>query len=372
MKISNETKVGILAVVALAMGIWGFKFLKGVNVLTPAQTFYVRYDDVAQLRPSSPVFLNGLQIGVVKSLAQDPENGQKIIAALNVERGYLIPKNAVAVIISASLMGGKAVDLQFETPCLDGDCAESSDFLQGRLQSFLESTLGDPAELDAYTKRLQVGLTAVYDSIADPNDPQGFGKTLVGLQVTLTNLAITTAKINRMLDGTTANLATTMQNAANITGAISDGNQNIKNALANLDAATAQLKNVDFGKTMGKAESSMDSVNRALSALRGTLNSTSQTLQKVDVLTQKLTTGEGTAGKFLTDPELYDNLVRDTRHLHLLMQDLRINPKRYTTVKLKLFGKNKTPGYENPIDDPAYQLLMDSLEMDYSKKHLKQ
>jgi hypothetical protein len=54
--------------------------------------------------------------------------------------------------------------------------------------------------------------------------------------------------------------------------------------------------------------------------------------------------------------------------MELLLQDLRLNPKRYTTVKLKLFGKNKTKDYANPIDDPAYQMLVDSLERAYSKK----
>lgn len=368
LKISNETKVGILAVVALALGIWGIKFLKGVNILTPAKTFYVRYSDVQMLLTSSPVLLHGLQIGVVKSLDQDPEDGTKIIATLNVDRGFNIPKDARAVIVSSSLIGGKAVKLDFKTPCSNGDCAESGDFLEGKVQSFLESTIGDPAEMDVYTERLQRGLTAVYDSIADPNDPQGFGKTLVGLQTTLTNLAITTAKINRMLDETSGGLATTMNNAAKITGNISESNQNIKNALANLEVVTAQLKNADLSKTVGKAGGAMDSVTLALSSLKTTLKSASSALGTVDSLAQKMSSGGGSFSKILTDPELYDNLARDTRHLHLLMQDLRLNPKRYTTVKLKLFGKNKTKGYQNPLEDPAYRMLIDSLEREYSKK----
>jgi hypothetical protein len=60
--------------------------------------------------------------------------------------------------------------------------------------------------------------------------------------------------------------------------------------------------------------------------------------------------------------------MRTTRHLSLLEQDLRLNPKRYTTLKVKVFGKNKTPGYTNPLEDPAYQMLIDSLEKDHQMK----
>ena len=49
------------------------------------------------------------------------------------------------------------------------------------------------------------------------------------------------------------------------------------------------------------------------------------------------------------------------------MQDLRLNPKRYTTVKLKIFGKNKTPRYTSPLDDPAYRMHLDSLERTFGK-----
>ena len=64
LKISNETKIGLLAAAAIAVGIWGFQFLKGINVLTASQSFYIRYNDVEGLRPSSPVFISGHQVGM--------------------------------------------------------------------------------------------------------------------------------------------------------------------------------------------------------------------------------------------------------------------------------------------------------------------
>lgn len=367
-KIRNETRIALLAIAALALAIWGFKFLKGINILTASKTFYVRYNNVDQLRPSSPVFINGFQVGMVKDMYVDQADDRTIIAVLNIDRGVDVPKNTRATIIGLSLMGGKAIELQFDQPCNGADCAESGDYLQGAAKSFMQSLVGDPRQLDAYMERLQVGLTAIYDSIADPRDPQGFGRTLVALQHSLTNIVAMTDKINRMLDLSTAGMASTVNNTAEITRTIRDGNQNIASLLANLDAVSKQLKDASLDISAGKANTALDSVTTSLAALRQTLVATQKTIGKVDALAENLVKGKGTAGKLLNDEQLYDNLVRASQQIQLLTQDLRLNPKRYTTVKLKIFGKNKTKGYVNPIDDPFYQGVVDSLERDYIQK----
>lgn len=367
-KISNETKIGLLAIVAIALGIWGFKFLKGMNVLTASQTFYIRYDNVEQLRPSSPVFINGLQVGMVKDIFVDPEDDQTIITVINLERRIDIPKNTVAVIVSESIMGGKAIDLEINGTCNGGDCAQSGDYLTGRTKSFFESVIGNPKELDAYTERLRIGLTALYDSIADPRHPQGFGHTLVALRNSLTNIALMTSKINNLLDASAAGLTATANNTAEITKAIRESNQSIKSMLDNMSVFAAQLKDAGIDKTGQKAAVLMDSLNLTLTTLRSTLSSSESAVTKLDTLMAGLARGEGSMGLLLNDPEFYNNTVRTTRQLHLLLQDLRLNPKRYNTVKLKIFGKNKTKDYEIPLDDPAYQMLVDSLERDYSQR----
>ncbi|MDX2136070.1 MAG: MlaD family protein [Saprospiraceae bacterium] len=368
LKINNETKIGILALVALALGIWGFQFLKGINILKTSKTFYVKYANVDQLRPSSPIFINGLEVGTVKDMYVDPEDDKTIIAVLNIEQPVDIPKETKATIIGLSLMGGKAIELEIPYPCKGRDCARSGDFLEGRTKSFLESMIGKPEEIDAYTSRLQLGLTSVYDSIANPDNPQGFGRTLVALDQSLQNIAELTRKINRLLDVSTASFAATAENAAEITRTLRDNKQNINDMMANLAAVSEQLNKARFDVTADKAGAAIDSLRQSLSDLRATLAATQYAMVQVDTLAQRLVAGEGTAGKMLADEELYNNLVRTTRQTQLLMQDLRLNPKRYTTVKVKVFGKNKTPEYDVPFDDPAYYLLVDSLERAYSEK----
>lgn len=368
LKLSNETKIGILAIVSIAAAIWGYNFLKGRDILTTSQIFYVKYKNVDQLQLSSPVRINGFQVGIVKELSIDPADDQTIVATLNVNRGVDVPKNTLATIVNQSVMGGKAIDLLFAAPCEGGDCAESGSFLLGKSKSLVESLLGSPEEIDPYTERLQRGLTAVYDSIADPKDPKGLGRSLVALERSLINLEGTTSRLNRFLDASTNGISTTAKNAAEISNTLRQSDEHIAKALADLSVITAQLRNANLDKVSGKSAQALDSITVAVAALRRTMSSAERASDEINVLAKNFNSPDGFTGKLMKDKELYDNIVRTTRHVQLLSQDLRLHPKRYTTVKLKVFGKNKTKEYEIPYDDPAYRVLIDSLERDYSRR----
>lgn len=365
-KISNEVKVAVLAIIAVALGFWGFKFLKGINVLTPAKTFYVKYDNVDQLRPSSPVFIKGFQVGMVKDMYIDKTDDKTIITVLNIDRGIDIPKDAVATIIGLSLMGGKAIEIVINGPC-NGDCAESGDYLQGASKSFLQTVVGDPSQIDAYTDRLRAGLSINIDSLAKAH-PEGVAASVDALDNSLKNIERLTIHLNEIMALNKKSIGMITSNFASLSGTIKANDKNISDAIANLSELSKQLKDAGIDKTSQKAASALDSITLSLNTLRGTLNATTRTIGHVDTIAQKLAKGEGLAGKALTDEELYENLISTSHHLYLLLQDIRIHPERYTSVKVKLFGKNKPRKYANPLTDPAYQLLIDSLERDYQMK----
>jgi phospholipid/cholesterol/gamma-HCH transport system substrate-binding protein len=371
-RLNNETKIGILAVAAICGAIWGFNFLKGINILTASKIFYVKYSNVDQLQPSSPVTINGFQVGRVKNIGIDPEDDRTIVVTLNIDRNVDVPKNTLAIIVGQSVMGGKAIALEFNAPCSGGDCAQSGAFLVGKSKTLIESLIGDPKQIDVYTDRLRVGLTSVYDSIADPNDPQGLGRSLVALERSLRNLETLTKQLNGFMSASAGGITATVNNTAKLTKTISDNDQKINEALSNLATLSKQLTAANLDQTSAKAGVAIDSMTRTISSLRTTLGAAEKTVGDLGTVLQELSSPDGFTGKMLNDAALYDNLVRTTRHTQLLLQDLRLNPKRYNTVKLKIFGKNKTPDYKNPVDDPAYQRLIDSLEREYGKKVGKQ
>ncbi|MCC7246269.1 MAG: MCE family protein [Saprospiraceae bacterium] len=370
LKISNEIKVALLAIIAILIGFWGFKFLKGINVLTSARVFYVKYDNVDQLRPSAPIFYNGLQVGLIKDMYVDPTDDKTIIAVLNIDSKMDIPKNTEAAITGLTLMGGKAIKLVINGTCEGDNCAESGDYLKGTTDSFIHSLLGPPEQVEAYSDRLKQILTADLDSIARAN-PNGLGGSVNALDNSLRNIELMTSRINRLLDASTNNITSTTKNVADITRAFRDNNEEISATIANLAEISNQLKKAGLDKSSQKATAAIDSVTLSLASLRNTLNTSTRTISRVDTLAQGLMAGKGLAGKTLTDEELYYNLLSTSRHLFLLMQDLRLHPERYTKVRVKLFGKHKGVKYTEPVSDPAYQMLIDSLERDLNRK-LKQ
>lgn len=364
-KLSNETKVAILAIAAVALAIWGFKFLQGINVLTASKTFYVKYKNVQELRPSAPVFIQGLQVGMVKDIYIDQTDDQTIIAVLNIERGFDVPKDAVATITSPTFMGGRAIELVFYHPC-DDDCAESGDFLEGSSRSFLAGMIA-PGEIDVYTERLRKGLAINIDSLAEAN-PESIAGSIEALDNSLKNIELMTSKINRLLDATTSSLALTAENAAVFSQTLSGNKEEISHILSNLDTLSRQLKDAGLDQSSKKARETLDTLTANIANLRHTLNSATKTISRVDTLAQNLVQGKGLAGKMLTDEQLSEDLERTIRHTQLLIQDLRLNPKRYTTLKVKMFGKNKTKAYVSPFNDPIYTMEADSLERLLSKR----
>jgi hypothetical protein len=65
MKISNELKVGLLAVAAIFILIIGFNFLKGQSVFSKPFILYARFPNIGSLEKSNLVKINGLDVGTV-------------------------------------------------------------------------------------------------------------------------------------------------------------------------------------------------------------------------------------------------------------------------------------------------------------------
>ena len=127
MKITNETKVGILAAVAITILVLGYSFLKGNNVFSSENEFYARYQSVEGLTISKRVLVNGFQIGRVSDLELQ-EDGS-ILAQFKISPDYEIPKNTIARLESTDLLGGKAIVFELGNSkeyAVDGDVLKAN------------------------------------------------------------------------------------------------------------------------------------------------------------------------------------------------------------------------------------------------------
>jgi phospholipid/cholesterol/gamma-HCH transport system substrate-binding protein len=104
MTINHETKVGILTIIALAMLILGFNFLKGKDVFNNTTKIYAIFPKLGSLTKSNEVKINGLTIGTVYDLQEVDKNVSGIKVTISLTRDVNIPVNSVAY-ISANVVG---------------------------------------------------------------------------------------------------------------------------------------------------------------------------------------------------------------------------------------------------------------------------
>ena len=361
MKISNETKIGLLAVITIIAVFWGYKFLKNESVLGKNILLNADFDDAEQITTSSPVFFHGVSIGTVKEIVFRPDNKNKATLVIVLKQNPGIPKNARAILFSNGVLSGKALMIDYDKPCSGENCAVSGDFLQGASYNMLQSMIGTPEQIDPYVKKLTGGVNAMVDTLSmNLKKPDNeVGKSLRDVQQALISLKQSTETVNKLLAASSNNLQSTFTNLEAVTRGFANNNDNINGALSNLKSLTEKANTLNFSNINGAT----DSLGLAIFALKQTLAETQITLRGLTGVVSKVSNGEGTFGQLTTNDSVYKNLNLALIHTEALMQDVRLNPKRY--INFNPFRKYKT--YVVPTQDP----LIDTLQNRYNSMLLK-
>jgi phospholipid/cholesterol/gamma-HCH transport system substrate-binding protein len=324
MKISNETKVGVLAAIAITLLILGFNFLKGKNLLERKNTIYAVFPRVDALSPSDPIKINGLQVGLVADLEEKDENLSGVIVALNLTKKINIPENSYAMILSNPL-GTSTLNIVLGTSTKyveDGDTLTTRasggvmEDLKGTLTPTVDKVNGTLKSLDSLVE--QVGV------VLDP-------KTKANLQAVIANLATASSSLTTLVNTQNGALAASLNNMSSFTGNLKRNNDSINHIIKNVDVMTQKFASLDLEATLTKLQAAVDNLNVTLN---------------------KVNKGDGTLGLLMNDPKLYNNLNATTNSLNILLQDVRLHPKRY--VNVSVFGKKDKSGpLMEPLSDTA-------------------
>ena len=298
MKIKRELKVGVFAVLVIAVAWWGIKWLGGQNVLLTNNIYYVYYDDVSGLQESSEVKLRGVKVGNVTDIVLERD---RVLVELAVETKYedMIPSNSIAEMGAAGLMGGVEIVIK------QGDSAEpiaNDAFLEGRVKPDMIGMLADGGSA------LIEELNATVESLHTMLD--GNSAAITSL---VANLESVTATIDKVL--ASGQIQGALNNLSSFTDTLAENEARIDSMLANLDNFTGELAEADV---VSKLTTTVESLNGVLAEINNQ---------------------EGTVGKLLNDSELYDSLNTAGNNLGLLLEDLKANPMRY--VHFSLFGTSE-------------------------------
>jgi phospholipid/cholesterol/gamma-HCH transport system substrate-binding protein len=153
----------------------------------------------------------------------------------------------------------------------------------------------------------------------------------------------TLSSLNTILEENSANIAVTLGHVAGISSSLDDvissQSAQLKSTLQNLNRVTRSLaaSAPRLESTMGNIESFSATLNSP--ATKESIDNLSASLTDLSDLLDRVNSGEGTAGKLMTDQALYDSLTSASSNLALLLEDLKANPKRY--VHFSLFGRKK-------------------------------
>lgn len=335
---SNELKVALLAIAALLLAFWGYKFILGNNILEKSNTFQVMYDDIAGLQEGTAVQINGVTVGSVTGITLLNNDEQQVLVELTLSADYKVPKETDVVIVADGVMGGKKVYLEYSRPCSGEDCAESGAFLNGEMRGVLASMIGTD-DLGAYIDDLKDVMGALVDTLnrkllsEDSNSP--IAKSLKNIEATTANLQSTTGRMDALLRRSATDIEKTMANINSLTSELDNQKDAIAGIIANADSLSGQLVEADLRKTMAE-------VNATIASLKATLATADQALGGISTTMDKISSGEGTLGKLLQDDQLYYELRDLSTSTDSLMEDIQERPYRYIPFK----GRNKVKRYD--------------------------
>lgn len=299
MKLSNEIKTAILVLSGILMFIVGFSYLKSNNIFSSDRTFFAIYDDIEGVSVGTPVTVSGFNVGSIQDISFY-QNTMDILVKFRVEKKVKFSKNSVAQIYETGLIGGKALAILPN----NGPLAQSGDTLRSSVAPGLTELVND--KLSPLQEKIE--------------------STFVSADSLLKN-------INNVLDVNSQN------QIKESFSQLSDLAINLKESAENLNSIinSNEIKINDIVSNVDNFSSNFSSLSNSFSDVELIIGNLTKTSNNLNSIIDEISSGDGTFNQLIYDDSMIKSLNEASNNLNLLMEDLRLNPKRY--VHFSLFGK---------------------------------
>ena len=291
--ITKEVRIGIAGIIALCILVYGINYLKGINMFKPSSYFYVKFQNVNGLAKSSPVFADGVRVGIVRDIYYDYNQAENVIVEVELDTELRIPKGSSAELVS-ELMGGVRMNILLANNPREKYAV--GDTIPGKLNNGMMESV---AALMPQIEQMLPKLDSIMISLNNILNNQSIPATLHSVEKTAANLEVASGQLKVLMG----------RDIPQLTGKLNTIGYNFITISGN-------LKEIDYAATFKEIE---------------------QTLANVKMVTEKLNSKDNTVGLLLNDPQLYNNLNATTANAASLLEDLKEHPKRY--VHFSLFGK---------------------------------
>ena len=295
---TKNVKIALTVLVGLALLYWGINYLKGINLLTPANSYYTEVESTDGLLTAAPITVNGFQVGQVRDIKYDYDKN-KITVLLSMNKEMKVPEGSTVTMVSG-LLGGASLVLNLG----NGPAMKTGSLIPA---------VKEPGMIDNVTDNIMPVVNSVLpkvDSImANVNGLTGdpaLAAALSRLDAITRQLQASAQQLTVLMNGLNRSVPGVMSNVNGITN-------NLTGATGNLTELSASLKEMPLDETMNK------------------LNAT---LANLETLSQQLNDKNSSLGKIMNDRELYDNANHAIASLDSLLTDIKAHPKRYINVKV--------------------------------------
>lgn len=293
---TKEAKIGLVSIVCLALLYIGINYLKGVNLFKPVNHYYVAFSNVKGVTVSSPVFVEGFKVGLVREITYDYDTTGKISVLVSLEDKMRINKGSYITVVN-SFLGGAELHIHLNT--FVDDYFHSGDTIEGRMEADMMTSVQE--NLLPGIEQMMPKLDSILGGLQTLVNHPALTQSLTHIEQTTASLEHSSRRLDQML---AKDVPVIMEN--------------IKGTTANFELVSGQLKDLDLVEAM-------QTVNATLANLKLT--------------TDKLNSADNSLGLLLNDRQLYDNLNGTMENASLLLLDLREHPKRY--VHFSLFGSKQ-------------------------------
>lgn len=296
MKLTKEIKIALVAIVGILVMYFGINFLKGMNLFSTNNTYFITFDDIQGLGASTPIYADGYKVGTVDGLEYDYKENGPIKVKVDIIKDLSIPQGSKAEIVK-DLMGNLQVNLLLANN--PRERVEPGGIIPGAVNGgMMDKAANLVPVVEKMLPKLDSILTSVNALLADP----ALAASLHNVETITSNLTVSTRELNTLMAGLNKQ----------VPGMIGKAN----GVLDNTNRLTANLASLD---------------------VQGTLNKVNQTLESAHQFTEKLNSNQGSLGLLMNDTKLYDNLTSTMSHADSLVIDLKAHPKRY--VHFSVFGR---------------------------------
>jgi len=294
-KFNRNVLIGLAFISSLVMIYFGINFLKGINVFKKQNQFYAVFDDVSNLLLSSPVYVKGYQVGLISDIKMINSNKMEFLVGINLTESFPIPVGS-HIEYGTDVFGSSTAKIVMGS---SEAYYKPGDTLKGRREAgLMEGVAAVMPKTDSIMSRVDSVIYSLNKLMSNPV----WQSSIEGIGATVDQLNYSSRSLNRMINSM---------------------EKDLPEISSNLSAVSSDLKNVSGELNKLDLESTYGTIDEAINNL--------------NILTQKINSDDGTLGLLLNDTKLHDSLSVTIDNAAKLLEDIRENPDRYLSVKVKLF-----------------------------------